>query len=92
MLPSAVRLSRSAWKGPFFVAFPNLREALQNGTSIKTQARSCTILPNFVGIRFEVHNGKEYIPIMVTDEMVGHKLGEFAATRKRFTFKSSKNK
>ncbi|KZT57123.1 ribosomal protein S19/S15 [Calocera cornea HHB12733] len=73
--------------GPYFVAFPNLREARENGEAIKTQARSCTILPNFVGLKFEIHNGKHYIPLMVTDKMVGHKLGEFAPTRKPFSYK-----
>ncbi|KAJ3754526.1 mitochondrial 37S ribosomal protein RSM19 [Lentinula raphanica] len=79
------RGGRSAWKGPYFVAFPNLREAQTSNVAIKTQARSCTILPNFVGIRFLVHNGKNYLPVMVTEEMVGHKLGEFAHTRKAFS-------
>ncbi|KZS89309.1 ribosomal protein S19/S15, partial [Sistotremastrum niveocremeum HHB9708] len=73
--------------GPYFVAFPNLREALQNNLPIQTQARACTILPSFVGIRFMVHNGKSYLPVTVTQDMVGHKLGEFAPTRKRFTYK-----
>ncbi|KAJ7151613.1 hypothetical protein C8R46DRAFT_1357837 [Mycena filopes] len=81
---------RSAWKGPYFVAFPNLREALDNHVPIKTQARACTILPTFVGIRFHVHNGRDYIPVMISQDMVGHKLGEFAATRKRFTWKAKK--
>ncbi|EIN03584.1 mitochondrial 30S ribosomal protein S19 [Punctularia strigosozonata HHB-11173 SS5] len=88
----AVLSGRSAWKGPYFVAFPNLREALENGTTIKTQARSCTILPNFVGIRFQVHNGKQYLPVTVTQDMVGHKLGEFAHTKKKFSYKQTRNK
>lgn len=46
---------------------------------IKTQARSATILPNFVGLKFQVHNGKTYTDITITEDMVGHKLGEFAA-------------
>lgn len=45
---------------------------------IKTQARSATILPNFVGLKFQVHNGKVYHDITITEEMVGHKLGEFS--------------
>ena len=45
---------------------------------IRTQARAATILPNFVGLKFQVHNGKNYIDIIVTEDMVGHKLGEFA--------------
>ncbi|TCD59879.1 mitochondrial ribosomal small subunit component [Steccherinum ochraceum] len=88
MFPTLIAQSgRSAWKGPFFVAFPNLREALENNIPIRTKARSCTILPNFVGIQFLVHNGKQYLPVNITQDMVGHKLGEFAPTRKRFMYK-----
>ncbi|EKM52524.1 uncharacterized protein PHACADRAFT_164461 [Phanerochaete carnosa HHB-10118-sp] len=83
---------RSAWKGPFFVHFPKLRDAMEKNIPIKTQARACTILPNFVGCRFLIHNGKDYIPISITQDMVGHKLGEFAPTRKRFHYKSTKNR
>ncbi|KAJ7718204.1 hypothetical protein DFH07DRAFT_860500 [Mycena maculata] len=91
MRPTQILLKgRSAWKGPYFVAFPELREALEHRVPIKTQARACTILPTFVGIRFLVHNGKDYIPVMVSQDMVGHKLGEFAPTKKRFVFKSKK--
>ncbi|KXN85256.1 37S ribosomal protein S19, mitochondrial [Leucoagaricus sp. SymC.cos] len=82
-----LKSGRSAWKGPFFVAFPNLRDALINHVPIKTNARACTILPNFVGVKFMVHNGKDYVPVTVTQDMVGHKLGEFAHTKKRFTYK-----
>ena len=46
---------------------------------IRTQARSATILPNFVGLKFQVHNGKIYTDITITEDMVGHKLGEFSA-------------
>lgn len=48
---------------------------------IKTWARSCTIIPEFVGFTFLVHNGKKFIPVYVTEQMVGHKLGEFSPTR-----------
>jgi len=51
-------------------------------TVIKTWSRDCTIAPEMVGFTFGVHNGKEHIPVFVTEEMVGHKLGEFAPTRK----------
>ncbi|KAJ7131673.1 ribosomal protein S19/S15 [Mycena crocata] len=88
MRPSLILQSRrSAWKGPYFVAFPNLREALDNHIPIQTKARACTILPTFVGIRFLVHNGKEYTPVMVSQDMVGHKLGEFSPTKKRFVWR-----
>ncbi|EON61309.1 hypothetical protein W97_00522 [Coniosporium apollinis CBS 100218] len=59
---------------------------------IRTQARSATILPNFVGLKFQVHNGKVYHDITVTEDMVGHKLGEFSPTRKKFAYKQTKNK
>lgn len=45
---------------------------------MRTQARAATILPNFVGLRFEIHNGRDYLPVTITEDMVGHKLGEFA--------------
>lgn len=51
-------------------------------TVIKTWSRRSTIFPEFVGHTFAVHNGKEFIPVYITEEMVGHKLGEFALTRK----------
>jgi ribosomal protein S19 len=73
--------------GPYFAAFPNLAESLKNNTPVFTKARSSSILPNFVGLRFMVHNGKDYIAVQVTEEMVGHKLGEFASTRKRFSYR-----
>jgi len=48
---------------------------------IKTWARSCTIIPEFVGFTFLVHNGKKFIPVYITEQMIGHKLGEFSPTR-----------
>ncbi|KAI9790921.1 MAG: mitochondrial ribosomal small subunit component [Peltula sp. TS41687] len=53
-------------------------KAGERAIPIKTQARSATILPNFVGLNFQVHNGKNYIDVTITEDMVGHKLGEFA--------------
>ena len=78
-------MSRSVWKGPF--VDPNLLkkvEKLKNKTSatpIKTWSRKCTIIPEFVGHSFLIHNGKKFIPIKISNEMVGHKLGEFSPTR-----------
>ena len=78
-------MSRSAKKGPFVaeklyrkVAALNERRAKQ---PLRTWARACTIIPEFVGHRFEVHNGNKFIPVLVTEDMVGHKLGEFSPTR-----------
>lgn len=59
---------------------------------IKTKARAATILPNFVGLKFQVHNGKVYNDVLITESMVGHKLGEFSQTRKKFSYVKSKNK
>jgi len=85
-------MPRSVWKGPFFVHFANLRQCIAEGTFIKTDVRACTILPSFVGAKFQVHNGKDYLPVTITEEMVGHKLGEFAPTRKPFHYRATKNK
>lgn len=73
--------------GPFFTAFPSLSTALKSGTPIYTKSRACTVLPNFVGLKFMVHNGKDYLPVQIGEEMVGHKLGEFAPTRKMFSYR-----
>ncbi|KAF2842206.1 ribosomal protein S19/S15 [Patellaria atrata CBS 101060] len=86
-------LARSVWKGPHIVPLPIQRpKPGQRIPPIRTQARAATILPNFVGLKFQVHNGKNYVDITVTEDMVGHKLGEFAMTRKKFTYKQTKNK
>jgi small subunit ribosomal protein S19 len=78
-------LPRSLKKGPF-VDDHLLKKALnaQNAQSrniIKTWSRRSTILPEFVGLTFAIHNGKKFLPVFVTEDMVGHKLGEFAPTR-----------
>lgn len=86
MQVTVARLSRSAWKGPYIVPM-DLSQKI-----IRTQARACTIIPSFVGHKFQVHNGKDYILVDITEEHVGHKLGEFAPTRKRFSYRQTKNK
>ncbi|CCE33895.1 mitochondrial ribosomal small subunit component [Claviceps purpurea] len=77
-------LKRSVWKGPHIVPLPIVfpKKAGDRVPPVRTQARSATILPNFVGLVFEVHNGKDYHQITITEDMVGHKLGEFSPTRK----------
>ena len=82
-------MARSVWKGPFVdLHLLKKAEAQQDaGTRaapIKTWSRRSTILPEFIGLTIAVHNGKQHVPVYVTDQMVGHKLGEFALTR---TFK-----
>ena len=78
-------MSRSEKKGPFVSEplFKKVMNAKSTGTTmvIRTWARACTIVPEFVGHRFEVHNGKVFHPVYVTEDMVGHKLGEFSPTR-----------
>ncbi len=79
-------MARSLKKGPFadehlLKKVDKLNESNKKEV-IKTYSRRSTIFPSFVGHTFAVHNGKEFIPVYVTEEMVGHKLGEFAATRK----------
>ena len=79
-------MSRSLKKGPY--TFPRLlkrvRELNEKGKKevIKTWSRRSTIYPEFVGHTFAVHNGREFIPVYVTEDMVGHKVGECAVTRK----------
>ena len=76
-------MGRSQKKGPY-VDFNLLEKVEKMGAKrepIKTWARSCTILPDFVGHTFLVHNGKAHLKVFVTEDMVGHKLGEFSPTR-----------
>ena len=79
-------MARSLKKGPF--ADKHLLDKVEKLNKdnkkevIKTYSRRSTIFPSFVGHTFAVHNGKDFIPVYVTEEMVGHKLGEFAMTRK----------
>ena len=78
-------MSRSVWKGPF-VDMTLVKKAEKGSESgrkevIKTWSRRSTILPQFVGMTFGVYNGHKFIPVSVTENMVGHKLGEFSPTR-----------
>ena len=79
-------MARSLKKGPFIYKhlFNKVIKANETGKKevIKTWSRRSTIYPEFIGHTFAVHNGKEFIPVYVTEDMVGHKLGEFALTRK----------
>ena len=79
-------MARSIKKGPFVDAslmkkIEKLNESNKKEV-VKTWSRSSTIYPDFVGHTFAVHNGKDFIPVFVTEDMVGHKLGEFSLTRK----------
>ena len=79
-------MARSLKKGPFVDGhlMAKVEKVSENGKKevIKTWSRRSTIYPNFIGLTFAVHNGKEFIPVYITEDMVGHKLGEFALTRK----------
>ncbi|KAF1915163.1 hypothetical protein BDU57DRAFT_518006 [Ampelomyces quisqualis] len=93
MFPTRALCARSVWKGPNILPLPIKRAKVgEKIVPIRTQARSATILPNFVGLKFQIHDGKRYQDITITEDMVGYKLGEFAPTRKNFTYKHSKNK
>ena len=78
-------MSRSLKKGPYINVKMDkknaAKEASGNNTVIKTWSRASMISPDFVGHTFAVHNGNKFIPVYVTENMVGHKLGEFAPTR-----------
>jgi small subunit ribosomal protein S19 len=78
-------MARSVWKGPFVDAhvLKKAEKARDSGRNevIKIWSRRSTILPQFVGLTFGVYNGQKHIPVLVTEEMVGHKFGEFSPTR-----------
>ncbi len=78
-------MARSLWKGPFVDGYllkkADVARNAGRNMAIKTWSRRSTILPQFVGLTFQVHNGNKFIPVNVSEDMVGHKLGEFAPTR-----------
>ena len=81
-------MTRSLKKGPFVAShvFERVEQMNASGKKdiIKTWSRSTTILPNMIGHTFAVYNGRQHVPVFVTDQMVGHKLGEFSPTRTFF--------
>ena len=78
-------MTRSIWKGPFvdgnLLKKADAARGAGRSDVLKTWSRRSTILPQFVGITFGVHNGRKHIPVAVTEDMIGHKFGEFAPTR-----------
>jgi len=78
-------MARSVWKGPFIDGYllKKVAKVLESGRSqvIQTWSRRSTIVPQFVGITFGVYNGHKFIPVLVKEDMVGRKLGEFSPTR-----------
>ena len=81
-------MARAVWKGPFVDGYllKKAEATLASGrnTVIKIWSRRSTIMPQFVGLTFGVHNGQKFVPVLVTEHMVGHKFGEFAPTRTYF--------
>ena len=81
-------MARSVWKGPFveesLIKKVERTKNDQVKKPIKTWSRKSTILPDFVGVSFLIYNGKKFIPITISEDMVGHKFGEFAPTRQFF--------
>ena len=78
-------MARSVWKGPFIDGYllKKAEVSRESGRKevIKSWSRRSTILPQFVGLTFGVYNGQKFIPVLVTENMIGHKMGEFAPTR-----------
>ena len=78
-------MARSVWKGPYFdvTLFKKVKKSKEESSKspIKTWSRRSTIIRDFVGVTISVYNGKSFIPVYVTEDMVGHKLGEFSPTR-----------
>ena len=78
-------MARSVWKGPYFdvTLYKKVKKSKEENSKspIKTWSRRSTIIPDFVGVTLSVYNGKSFILVFVTEDMVGHKLGEFSPTR-----------
>lgn len=85
-------MARSVKKGPFVDGYllKKAQQAVKDKKPIKTWSRRSTIIPEFVGLNFLVHNGRKFIPVFVTENMVGHKLGEFSPTRTYYGHGSDK--
>ncbi|MEE8351205.1 MAG: 30S ribosomal protein S19 [Rhodospirillales bacterium] len=78
-------MPRSIWKGPFVDGYllkkAEVLRSSRGNNVIKTWSRRSTILPQFVGLTFGVYNGRKFVPVLVTEDMIGHKMGEFSPTR-----------
>lgn len=81
-------MSRSKWKGPF----ANIEKNLKKKHQAQVASRNSEITPNLIGETFKIYSGKTYKEIVVTEEMIGHKFGEFVFTRVKFVFKKKKLK
>lgn len=88
-------MSRSTWKLPFSeisLFLPHVHHEVMQDQKIRVWSRRSTILPQFIGRNFLVHNGKLFVPLKVSEDMIGHKFGEFATTRKRPAHKVNKKR
>ena len=87
-------MARSVWKGPFIDGYllKKAEDARASGRNqvIRTWSRRSTVIPQFVGLTFGVHNGHKFMPVLVTENMVGHKFGEFSPTRTFYGHTSDK--
>ena len=86
-------MSRSLKKGPFFHhSLLKKIKKKQDNRPIKLWSRASLIIPEFVGYNFEIHNGKSFVSVTISEDMIGHKFGEFASTRKQVKHKQKKGK
>jgi len=86
-------MGRAKWKGPYIeknLTSVNTNDSISNKKMSTIFSRNSAILPNHVGFLFNIHNGKKFLKLRVSEEMVGHKFGEFSATRVPFSFKKKK--
>ena len=86
-------MSRSTWKEVFIQKsfFKNIKK-LNNNNKFKTWSRHSTIIPLLIGTQLEIYNGQKFVGLKITEEMVGHKLGEFVPTRVKFSYKKKNKK
>ena len=85
-------MSRSKWKGPYIHTVRIEQSNIKQKIDKYKASRNSEIVPKFLGITFNVHNGKTYSEVTVTNDMIGHKFGEFVFTRSKFYFKKKKSK
>lgn len=91
-LPWLAGMGRSVWKGPFFrlTLLSRINAFRRQGAgALQTKDRSSTVIPEMVGVTLQVHNGREYVPVTVREEMVGEKLGWLVACKKPFMFRQT---
>ena len=83
-------MARALWKGPFFqMAILNAIRQDTKREGVKVTAKNCTILPAMVGARLLVHNGKEYMPLVIREAMVGHRIGEYVMSTKPYSYRAT---